>query len=378
MTVINTDCRHFRGDRPCAPHKATGVECSTCTEAYDPVQQRVLIVKLAAMGDVLRTTSLLPAIHRRWPGSHVTWVTSPASLPLLQRNPAIDRVLAFSGNLPLELQTERFDVVLNPDAALDSCALAHAARARTRVGFAFDRRGAPVPLTPGAEAWYAMGLSDTLKRDNRRTYQDLMADVLEVDWQREPPSLHLDEQHLQRGRDLRAANPPGSGGSVVGLNTGAGGRWKYKRWTEDGYVELVRALGNEGHRVFLLGGPEELERNARLVEASEGAAVDTGCDNSIPEFAGIVDTCDAVVTGDTLAMHVAIARNVPTIVLFGPTSLHEIDVFERGDRIAAEGKPCLCCYLPDCDVRPTCMDEISTERVLSAVLPFLRLPAARS
>ena len=83
-------------------------------------------------------------------------------------------------------------------------------------------------------------------------------------------------------------------------------------------------------------------------------------------------------TGDTLAMHVAIARHVPTVVLFGPTSLHEIDVFDRGERIAAEGMDCLCCYLPDCDVRPTCMDNIATDRVFDAVTACLALPAARS
>lgn len=371
MDALKTDCRHFHGDRPCAPHKQHGVVCATCTDHYDPIQHRVLIVKLAAMGDVLRTTSLLPAIHRRWEGAHITWVTAPAAVPLLQRNPQIDRVLAFHGSLPLPLQTERFDVVLNPDAAPDSCALAGEARGRTRVGFAFDRQGLPIPLTPGAEHWYELGLRDDLKRANRQTYQQLMADVLGLDWRREPPRLELDDGHLSRGRELAAQHAPKPGGSIVGLNTGAGGRWKYKRWTEEGYVELVRRLGADGHRVFLLGGPEEVERNARLVAASEGAAIDTGCDNSLTEFAGIVDACDAVVTGDTLAMHIALARRVAAIVLFGPTSLHEIDVFDRGERLAAEDMDCLCCYLSDCDVRPTCMDNLSVDRVHRAVLASL-------
>ena len=56
---IAYDCRHFLGDRPCAWHKREGLLC-TC-EHYEPITQRVLIVKLDAMGDVLRTTALLPA-----------------------------------------------------------------------------------------------------------------------------------------------------------------------------------------------------------------------------------------------------------------------------------------------------------------------------
>ena len=45
------DCRHFTGEKPCAPHKAKGVVCKDCPQ-YDPVSERVLIIKLDAAGDV--------------------------------------------------------------------------------------------------------------------------------------------------------------------------------------------------------------------------------------------------------------------------------------------------------------------------------------
>ncbi len=373
MTTWNADCRHFRGDRPCTPHKLHGVECGTCTDHYDRVETRLLLVKLAAMGDVLRTTSLLPAIHRRWPNAHVTWVTNPESVPLLERNPGIDRVVAFRGGAaPVEVLSERYDVVVNPDAAPESCAIAHLARSGHRVGFAFDERGAPVPLSDGARAWMEMGLSDTLKRDNRRTYQDLMADVLEVDYRREPPVLELTDDELAKGREVARLHAPAEDRLLVGLNTGAGGRWRFKRWTEEGYVELIRRLGADGHRVLLLGGPAEAERNARLVQASRGVAVDGGSDNDVRTFAGLVQACDVMVTGDTLAMHVALARRVPAVVLFGPTSLHEIDVFDRGERLAPD-LDCLVCYKMDCDFEPNCMESITVDEVHDAVLRCGRL-----
>jgi len=370
MDELKTDCRHFNGDRPCKPHKQTGVVCSSCDEHYDPIKTRILITKLAAMGDVLRTTSLLPAIHRRWPQASITWVTAPSSVPLVANNPLVDRVIPFSGSLPLELATEQFDVVLNPDAAPDSCALAQSADAELRVGFAFDHRGAPVPLSAGASSWLEMGVRDDLKKANERTYQDMMAEVLEVPYQREPPQLPITPEEDEVGRTLRAAHPPEAGKSVIGLNTGAGGRWRFKRWTDEGFTELITRLGQDGHRVFLLGGPEEIERNGRLAADSGGVAIDTGCDNTVGQFAGIVGACDVVLTGDTLAMHVAIARAVPVVVLFGPTSLHEIDVFDRGERLAPD-LDCLVCYLPDCDVRPHCMESLSVDRVHQALLSLV-------
>lgn len=372
MTAPQTDCRHFQGDRPCAPHKAEGVACERSCPHYDPAATRLLIVKLAAMGDVLRTTSLLPAIHQRWPGAHLTWVTAPGSVPLLERNPLIDRVVSFDGSgLPLALNTERYDAVLCPDADPVVTALGQAAHTGQRVGFGFDGRGASLPLTPGAKRWYAMGLDDALKKANTRTYQSLMCDVLEIEDLRDPPAFELDDATLATSAALRARHLPPSG-AIVGLNTGAGGRWRFKRWTEEGYLGLIQRLTAAGQVVFLLGGPEERERNARLAAASPGV-VDTGCDNNLMEFAGIVQACDTVVTGDTLAMHIAIARRVPVVVLFGPTSLHEIDVFDRGERLAPE-LSCLVCYLMDCDKQPNCMEALGLDRVHEAVLRQLGVP----
>ncbi len=366
MEPLKTDCRHFRPDRPCAPHKAHGVVCATCTTHYDPVRTRLLVIKLAATGDVLRTTCLLPGLHRRWPGAHVTWVTSPGAAPLFRGNPLVDRVLSFAGTPPIELLVEQFDVVINPDAAADACALAHLARGAQHVGFSVDARGTPLALSPAAERWLEMGIRDDRKRANRLAYQEHMAAILGVEWHKEPPILELAPEDTATGRQLRARHPPPDGGLVVGLNTGAGGRWRFKRWTERGYVELIARLHDDGQRVFLLGGPEEVERNARLAAGSGGTAVETGCDNTLRQFAGIVDQCDVVVTGDTLAMHIAIARGKRTVVLFGPTSLHEIEVFGRGERLAPD-LDCLVCYKTDCDFVPNCMESLSTDTVHASV-----------
>ena len=50
---IRTDCRHYRTSVPCAPHKRTGVSCGAV--ATTGIEERIVIVKLDAMGDVRRT-----------------------------------------------------------------------------------------------------------------------------------------------------------------------------------------------------------------------------------------------------------------------------------------------------------------------------------
>src|SRR3954469_17379214 len=70
---VATDCRFFLGDRPCVWHKKEGALC-TC-DRYERIEEQILIVKLDAMGDVLRSTALLPPIAAAHPHAAITWIT---------------------------------------------------------------------------------------------------------------------------------------------------------------------------------------------------------------------------------------------------------------------------------------------------------------
>lgn len=370
--VLHRDCRHVRWDRPCTPHKLRGRECAGCPE-YAPVRHKVLVVKLAATGDVLRTTSFLHAVHVTWPQAKVTWVTKPAAAALFRGNAMVDEVLATDDTATVaRLQTESFDAVLCPDADPDAVAIASMARAKERRGFRRDEQGGVVPLGEGARLWLEMGLSDARKRANTETYQTLVARVLGFD-----PALVREPVLEPSGADRKMAAEviaaTGFNGTLVGLNTGAGGRWEYKQWTYQHQLEFLRNATGAGLGVLLLGGPEEVGRHAQLLSASRGLAVfDGGNGNSYGQFAALVERCRVVVTSDSLAAHVAAARRVPAVVLFGPTSAHEIELYGRGVKLTPPGFDCLGCYLPRCDKVPHCQQAILPGTVLAAVQQLLR------
>ena len=115
---IAWDCKFFLGDRPCIWHKQSGVLC-TC-DRYEPVEQRLLIVKLDAMGDVLRSTALLPPIVEAHPRAAITWITRKESVPLLQRNPYVAEVLELGSEALVHLQARTFDRVINLAASKTS------------------------------------------------------------------------------------------------------------------------------------------------------------------------------------------------------------------------------------------------------------------
>jgi len=368
---LKHDCRHVRWDRPCAPHKQRGKECATCDE-YAPVRHRVLVVKLAATGDVLRTTAFLPAIHAQWPQAKVTWLTRRGAASLFDGNAMVDEVLTTDDAVTTaRLQTETFDVVLCPDADPDAAVLATMAKAKERRGYVRDAGGRIVPLGPGAQHWLTMGLSDERKKANTQTYQALVADVLGLDRAavREPVLVPSSRDAADVARLARSF---AGSGPLVGLNTGAGGRWAYKVWTREHQQAFLRLATDAGLRVLLLGGPEEVDTHRALLASAAGRPVfDGGNHNSFGRFAAWVDQCRVVVTSDSLAVHVAAARKVPAVVLFGPTSAAEIELYGRGSKITPPGLDCLCCYLPRCDKTPHCQALIEPNVVLGAVQQWL-------
>ena len=146
MTLYRPDCRHFLGDRPCRFQRM----CEGCPH-YDPMGLRILVIKLAATGDVLRTTPLLPAIKRAHPVSHVTWVTRPEALELVASLPEIDRALALDADALARLPAERFDVVICLDKEPAAAGLAAQLQAPDKRGFVLGPHGNPVPENAAAE-----------------------------------------------------------------------------------------------------------------------------------------------------------------------------------------------------------------------------------
>ena len=327
------------------------------------------MVKLDALGDVLRTTSVLPALHRAHGPCSVTWITSRAAVDLFTGNPMVEEVLYTDEALPL-LMAREFDVVINPDASPRSCAIAAAARGRRKYGFVLSAGGSVEPLSEPAEDWLLKGSFDHLKRANRKTYQQVLHEICELDPEGQHIVLELTEEERKCSDGMRRLLEPHSQGPVVGINTGAGARWEHKKWRVDGFISLIDMLLEETDAgVMLLGGAAERERNARI-RSHFGSRVTDACQGSLRDFIREVGLCDVVVTGDTLALHVALGLRKRVVAIFGPTSPWEVDIYGQGQKIVPD-MDCVCCYRTGCDRKPSCMDMVDARDVFRALMEEL-------
>jgi len=367
---FRTECRYWRGDKPCREKRL----CEGCP-AFEPLGEKILIVKLGARGDVLRTTPLVAGLRRQYPQAHITWLTNPEAVELLRGLPGLDKILAYGAGSVVEILSREFDRVLCFDKDSPATGLASLARAPRKFGFGLAPNGTGTPYAFNAEAEYALalGVSDDLKfRRNTRSYMEVIFEASGLTYRGEPYVLALDPpdreaaaRFLQRqGIRLR----PGRAAPILGLFTGCGPAFPHKRWTAEGLAQLARKAQRDlKARVLLLGGPDERALNARIKRLSRVRLLDTAGKHTLRELGGFLEACRVVVTGDTLALHMALALRRPTLALFGPTCPQEVDLFGLGEKIVTPLE-CAPCYLPACDRRPDCMQAISLRRVWASVL----------
>jgi len=319
---------------------------------------KILIVKLGAVGDVLRTTSILKGLKEKHKDAAIDWITSKSGKEILSNNPYIDCIYTWEE----KDQLGQYDLVIGLEDDLEACQLVSSLKPKKILG-AYVENG-KITYTPSA--WFDMsaiskfGLekANKLKAENKKTFQQHMGDLLGV--RVGEYVFELSDDEVEYGeRVIRRL-----GDQVIGVNTGAGKRWQLKSLSVAKTIELIKKLNKP---CIILGGEEEQERNE---EISKATGMPVSGAHSLRNFAGIINACFAIITSDSLAMHFAIASKKPLVVFFGPTSHTEIELYGLGKKVYPD-MDCLSCYKKVCDKKPNCVELMPVDELFNAVFFLL-------
>ena len=294
--------------------------------------QRLLIVRLSSMGDIIHTLPAATALRRAFPDASFGWVVEerwaellctlpePRSGPRSPRRPLVDRVHTVNtkmwrGSL-LSIQTweqiaaglsdlraQRYEVAVDFQGAVRSAVLARWSGAPVIYGAAQPRENV-------ASMFYTR---QVIVRGSHIVEQNLsLAEAVahrpllmpKIEFPCDPAVAKKCEDQLQPISDFALLNP------------GAG--WGAKQWPAERYGQVARRLAEEGVRSLINFGPGE-EALMRAVEsASEGAAQGIAC--SLTELIALTRRACLFIGGDTGPMHLAAAFGVPVVAIFGPTN----------------------------------------------------------
>jgi heptosyltransferase-2 len=305
---------------------------------------KILIIKLGysetldkeistttSLGDVVRTTVLLNFFK----DDEVNWLVDDKARVLLERNPLIKRVLVYNLETVLQLQRERFDVVINLEKVPGICALADSINAWKRYGFRFDEYNGIAQSYDGAEKVLALSLSLNKKKKNKMFWQQALVEMIGRQWE---------------GQEYRVSYKPRVKTTCdVGLNWLVGNKWNNKAWPKENWKKL-----------------EELLRDTYAVSWQAGF-------DDLYEYMDWISSNRLIVTNDSLGMHLGIALKKKVVALFGPTSSQEIYLYGRGEIVRPQSAyRCVPCLKQECSQPTSCMHFISPDAVARAVERILK------
>jgi lipopolysaccharide heptosyltransferase I len=295
--------------------------------------ERLLIVRLSAMGDVIHTLPAAYALRKAYPHATIGWLIeerwaellcapgAPRRGPRSPQRPLADWVHTVNltgwpkslGTIATlqqiatvwnDVRAARYEVAVDLQGAIRSALLARWSGAGAVYGAAEPRESPASMLYTRTTVAYGSHVIDQNVSVAEAVAQQKMK-IPRVEFPRDPTA---------EGRIGARLSEQGITDFAI-LNPGAG--WGAKRWPAERYGQVAGKLANEGVRSIVNYGPGE-ESLAQAVEAaSAGAARSMKC--SITELIALTRRARLFVGGDTGPMHLAAALGVPVVAIFGPT-----------------------------------------------------------
>ncbi len=323
----------------------------------------ILVIKQTSLGDVLHSTGHVRAIKRQYPDSRLVLLTADTSVDIYRANPWVDEIVQFQRyrvkadwwRRPLwtighivdtarQVRRYRYDIAIDLQGRWKSVLFLYLVAARRK-------------LVKGR--WpFLDGF-----RDRSLHALEEMDRVLEragIDASDTGMEFAVDDhaRGAARGRLVDA----GGGGDYVVISPFT--RWPSKNWSLTRYRELLEALPAGVDRV-LTGAASDREQVATLEGAGDGRVVNLCGRLDLQEFAALVGGARAMISGDSFAMHLAVACQTPVVALFGPTDETRVGPVGPLSRVLRGDDGCSRCYRRDCPRR--CIDAITPAQVISAL-----------
>ncbi|MFH1500725.1 MAG: glycosyltransferase family 9 protein [archaeon] len=327
MTKWNSRCRFFNEKYACDTLTSEGYKsCEEC-KFSSPHSKKILIIKLGAMGDVLRTTPILEALKKKYGDEAlIYWFTMLESKELLENNPHIDKLLTYNPENILRIQQEKFDILFSLEITTPATLLANIVQAEEKYGYYFDN-AATSCFNVGSEEYLETAFLHNVKLSNRKTYQQLIFQACHLEYNGEEMVFHATTKDKQYANNFRKMNNLSDSDKLIGINFSAGERWPSKAISNEKLKELINGL-NKNYKVLLLGGPEERGKIPELINELKSTGIvvtSNNPDNTVGEFAAVINLCEKVVTTDSLALHLSLLLKKPTVALFYSTPPWEIE-----------------------------------------------------
>jgi len=347
--------------------------------------QKILVLRLSAVGDVIRTLPAVKALKEHNPSSFITWIVEEPSRALLESQPEVDEVILFprkrwtkgikslSGiwgtlgemrGFRKDLRRRRFDVALDFHGILKSGVLSFLSGSPKRIGY--DRRS----TKEGNFLFSNVKVKLPQHKISRFQRNLALLKGIGVEAGGSEYRLHIPpEDREYMGSFLKASsalvNRP-----LIAIHPGTSRKALFKRWMPDQYAQLSDRLVRElNASVLFTWGDEELVWVEGIRKQMKEPSLLAPKTESLTQLGELYRNCDLYIGGDTGPMHIASLMGVPTVVIYGPTDPIENEPFGNHIKVRKE-VGCNPCHDYSCK-KLDCIGAVSADEVFKATKGIL-------
>ena len=367
--------------------------------------RRILVRGVNWLGDAVMTTPALLRLREKFPGAHIALLAPEKLRELWLHHPAVDEIISFAADetvlaVAKKLRAEKFDLALVLPNSPRSAIEALLAGIPQRVGYgrpwrnffltqAIAPRAGAVKMRKRTAAEIRQLVATDMNRRNDdhaftsaatashqiHEYLHLVA-ALGANAEPHAPQLAVTPKEIDAARNKFGLNKIAA--PIFGLNPGA----EYgpaKRWPVEKFIAAAKEIQQRTNCVWILFGGKSDAVITSQIESAIGnppaAVFNLAGKTSLSELMALLKLCRVILTNDTGPMHVAAALGTPVVVPFGSTSPELTGPGLPGDprnHLIKLDAPCAPCFLRECPIDFRCMNGISVDSVVKAVLSAVK------
>lgn len=280
---------------------------------------KILLIQTGFLGDVVLSTPVIAAIAEQYPGSSITFLTTPLAVDLVKHHPLLEDTIAFDKrgarrglggllSMARELRSRKFDIVFSLHKSWRSAALVGLSGIAQRYGF----RKAKARFVYTATAARADLEHEVLR--NLAIMRTMGAEPNDL-----PQRMHIEIPNEAFESVKQHLNGFLESGFVA---VAPGSVWPTKRWTPQGFAAVAKRISDAGLGVAILGGPNDracAQEMLRHIGSDSKRIVDLSGETSLIESAAVVAQARLLVCNDSAPLHMASALGTPVVAVFCAT-----------------------------------------------------------
>ena len=343
--------------------------------------KKALIIRHRAIGDIILVTPFIRALKKALPDAQVDMVIEPMGIDVLEGNPYLHRALILEKNrlkkAPLSVKMKetfrfykglmdaKYDVVFYLWGNLRTALMCFLTGAKYRVGFNFR----------GRKYFYnTVVFPDVPPKYNVFYHMDLLK-AIGIKDDGEKTDFYVPEKDVKFAGDFYSGIGRKPGDKVIGLN--GAGSWITKRWPEYRFAELadaiVRAFKNV--KIVIVWGPGEKAMADKIYELMTADKKDVflAPETTLKQLGALQLQMDAFVSNDGAPNHIAVALDVPSVTVFGPTNYKSwVPASNKRHLEVHSALKCAPCDNMECGSGIECMNGIDSKTVFDKMMELLK------